>query len=283
MKYTNQNNTFSIHTTDTNNQEITLWEIKSPLRIMQEQKGAVSHVFVHTLEGYIPLILANDWFIICSPLPLAHFLFNINKSTEQLLKSHIKEPIIFFDKKQHTTFKKDGVLQIETNVKNLSKYMFEHIPLAILTLDNMTSTICLDNKHKAISYTKDTHMPDHASSSHVSEYYNTNLDTTDQIFHHKKTGRVRIQRFNINKWNECSLIEYLDKDITLIQYQKSLARLIYETPRWAKGIGIVLVTGLAALSINKCQNNEQTKPEPPQTVQIISNAPQSHPISPKTR
>ena len=100
MKYTNQNNTFSIHTTDTNNQEITLWEIKYPLRIMQEQKGAVSHVFVHTLEGYIPLILANDWFIICSPLPLAHFLFNINKSTEQLLKSHIKEPIIFFDEKQ---------------------------------------------------------------------------------------------------------------------------------------------------------------------------------------
>ena len=271
MKYTNQNDTFSIHTTDANNQDITLFEIQTPLRIMQEEKkGEASHVIIQTQEGYIPLILSNDWFIICAPV-------------EQILKLHAKDPIIFFDEKQHTAFKKNGVLQFETNVKSLSKYMPEYAPLAILTLENMTSTICLDNKYKAISYTKDTHMPDQANSSHVSEYYNTDLDITDQIFHHKKSGRVRIQCFNIDKWNEHRYIEYLDKDITHIQYQKSLARLIYETPRWAKGLGIVLLTGLAALTINKCQNNEQKKPESPQAVQIISNASQSHSTSQKTR
>ncbi|MBR5130136.1 MAG: hypothetical protein IKV03_02805 [Alphaproteobacteria bacterium] len=270
MKYINQNDIFSIHTTNTNNQDITLWEIQTPLRIMHEKKGEASHVIIQTQEGYIPLILANDWFIIFAP-------------TEQILKLHITEPLVFFDEKQHIAFKKDDIFQIETNVKSLSKYMPEYSPLAILTLENMTSTICLNDKYKAISYTKDLHMPDLANSSHVSEYYNTDLDTTDQIFHHKKLGRVRIQCFNVNKWNEYRYIEYLDKDISQIQYEKPLPRLIYETPRWAKGVGIVLLTGLAALTINKCQNNEQTKPKTPQAVQIISNSPQAHPIYPKTR
>ena len=44
MKYINQNDTFSIHTTDDNNQDITLWEIQTPLRIMQEEEGGnLSH------------------------------------------------------------------------------------------------------------------------------------------------------------------------------------------------------------------------------------------------
>ena len=265
MKYINQNDTFSIHTTDDNNQDITLWEIQTPLRIIQEEekKGEASHIIIQTQEGYIPLILSNDWFIICAP-------------AEQILKLHTTEPLVFFDEKQHTVFKKDGILQIETNVKSLSKYMPEYSPLAILTLENMSSTICLNDKYKAMSYTKDIHMPDHANSSHVSEYYNTDLDTTDQIFHHKKSGRVRIQCFNINKWDEYRYIEYLDKDITQIQYQKSLARFLYETSICAKGLGIILITGLTALTINKCQNNEQKKPETPRTVQIISNSHQAY-------
>ncbi len=257
MKYLYKDNKFSIQTTQ-NGKDITLWEIQTdtPVPLDLDNKEEIPLTIFSSPNGYVPMILANDWFIICNP-------------TEQIFQLNM-DPIIFFDEKQHVFFKQNDILQIETKIKSLSKYISAHPPLAVLTLNDCTSTIRLNDEQKAISYKKDMYMPASANSSHVSEYYNIELDTTDQIFHHKTNGRTRVMHLNIGKWNEHMHIDYLDKNLTHCQYQKPLAKLLYHTPTWAKGTLITVLAGLMATTISKCQNSKTEPQNTPQAVKVVS-------------
>ena len=269
MKYIYKDNSFSIHSTDKSGRDITLWKTKTKAEISHNTDEEEPSLLVMEADDcYTPLLVSKKWFIICEP-------------QDSIINLQIT-PAIFFDENEHYTFIKDDHIHIETNLKNLKKYAYELPILNEIANENETSVVRFNSNNIAIGYKKDTFFPDTSNQSQISEYYDTDLNTIDQIIYDKRNGRIRCKHFNRDKWNEHFHIEYLDKEDTQIKYQKPLAKLIYETPTWARGTFIVLIAALSMFSLKKCSSNNEEN-QLPETTQIISNTPQPQQNKQNTR
>ena len=250
MKYIQDEKSFAILIQDHNGEDIVLWKtdvINDTSFRMQDEPA--NWVILKSSEGYIPVLLGDDFFMFFKTVPD--------------LSELEPEPIVFFSEKDKRMYFQDGKLKIETSLNETVKeaVVCRALDKGEIPEQNIISTIILNDKNSASAYEITQHFSDSNDCSHVTDYYNSDLEHTDTLFFHNKKGRIRFTPYNINKWNEYLYKDFLDLNISEKQYvRKTLDNLYvmqsYMSPNIKKAFLIIGVLG-ACFGIKACSQREK--------------------------